>query len=202
MSEASGPIHILVDSTGLKVHRGNRFPSEPRNRRSWRKLHLAVNFASGEIVASALTNHGVNDATQVPNLLDQIPAELASLTADGAYDSYKVYDAAETHSSERSPRVIIPPRRNTRSRKKSGIGGGQRVDTIRKIEEIGRRRWQKESGYTRRSLVEAAISRYKRIMGGRLRSRTTVSQQTEVRIGCSVLNRMTQLGMPDGYCVT
>lgn len=61
------------------------------------------------------------------------------------------------------------------------------------------RRWQKVSGYTRRSLIEAALSRYKRIMGQRLRSRTTLSQQTEVRIACSILNRMTELGMPDGH---
>lgn len=180
---------------GLKVHRGNRCQIQPRNRRSWRKLYVAVDLASGGIVASALTNHEVNDATQVPNLLDQIPAELASLTADGAYDSRRVYDVVETHSTEWSPKVIIPLRQNARSNKNSRAGGNQRDDTIRAIREIGRRRWQKESGYTRRSLVEAAISRYKPIIGRRLRSRTVLSQQTEIRIS---LECRTVTAWPEG----
>ncbi len=58
----------------------------------------------------------------------------------------------------------------------------QRDHNIRLIRTIGRRRWQKESGYTRRSLVETAIYRYKTIIGRRLRARTLSCQRTEVRI--------------------
>ncbi len=75
----------------------------------------------------------------------------------------------------------------------------ERDKAIHSIHEIGRRRWQKESGYTRRSLVETAIYRYKTILGGRLRARNLQSQRIEIKIGCSILNRITVLGMPDSY---
>jgi Transposase DDE domain len=53
-------------------------------RRSWRKLHLAVDADTGEIAASTLTDNGVDDASEVPALLEQIEGEIASVTADGA----------------------------------------------------------------------------------------------------------------------
>ena len=56
--------------------------------------------------------------------------------------------------------------------------------------------WQKSSGYNRRALVEAAISRYKRIIGPRLRARTLPAKHAEVAIAVWVLNRMAELGMP------
>ena len=148
----------------------------------WRKLHLAVDLASGEILGSALTTHKIRDASLVPGLLDQIAAELASLTADGAYDSRPVDAGVEQLQADNPIRVIIPPRRGARSSRVSGTDTSQRDANIRSMQTRGRRRWQKVSGYTRRSLVEAAISRYKRIMGRRLRNRTLPSQRTEVAI--------------------
>ncbi len=68
------------------------------------------------------------------------------------------------------------------------------------IGELGIRSWRKSSGYMRRSLVEMAISRFKMIIGRRLRSRTMASQRTESKIACRILNTMTVLGMPDSYC--
>jgi hypothetical protein len=160
-----------------------------------------VELASGQILASTVTSPRVSDATQVPELLDQISIELAAVTADGAYDSQRVYKAIETHQSNRPIRVIIPCRRSAVPRARHETSASQRDDAIRSIQELGRRRWEKASGYTRRSLVEAAISRYRRIIGGRLRSRTLPGQRTETQIACRVLNRMTRLGMPDGSCV-
>ena len=187
-----GPIHVLVDSTGLRVHSGNALP--PTDRRAWRKLHLAVNADTAEILASEVTTHRSRDASQVSELLDPINNDLASFTADGAYDVTRVYDAIAAHRSQRETRIVIPPRRNAQL---SRFGTSQRDTNIRWIGAVGRRRWEKESEYTRRSLVEAAISRYKRLIGRRLQSRTLPSQLTEARIGCAVLNRMTRLGMPD-----
>jgi hypothetical protein len=60
----------------------------------------------------------------------------------------------------------------------------------------GRIGWQRRSGYCRRSLVETAMFHYKIIIGRRLHARTLSNQKTEARIGCGVLNRMTNLGMP------
>ena len=86
------PIHLLIDSTGLRVHVGH-LEKPPRNR-AWRKLHLAVDADSGEIVASDLTARRTHDCTQVPTLLGQIDQPLASISADGAYDTRAVYEAA------------------------------------------------------------------------------------------------------------
>ncbi len=73
------------------------------------------------------------------------------------------------------------------------------TDTFSYIEEHGRRRWQKDSGFNRRNLVETAMYRYKTIIGGRLRARNLGSQRTETEVACSILNRMIGLGMPDSY---
>lgn len=197
---ANEAVHILIDSTGLKVHSGNGFPGHVYGRRAWRKLHLAVDADTGEILASELTTHQVRDSSQVPGLLNQVSSDLASATADGAYDSLPVYEAIENHHSDELVRIIIPPRRNARLSRKYGSDASQCDHNVCMIREMGRRRWQKESGYTRRSLVETAIYRYKTIIGRRLRSRTMPSQRTEVRIACAILNTMTHLGMPDSYC--
>src|SRR5215213_5549413 len=81
-----GPLHLLLDSTGLKLLGRGEWDSEKhgRDRRSWRKLHLAVDAETGEIVASVLTGKEVGDAGQVPVLLERVQGEIASVMADGA----------------------------------------------------------------------------------------------------------------------
>ena len=71
---------------------------------------------------------------------------------------------------------------------------------IRAIERHGRREWYKLSGYTKRSMVENAVYRYKAIIGPEMRARTLARQRVEHRIGCEILNKMAALGMPDTYC--
>ena len=93
VSANGGSLHIMIDSTGLRVHSGNIPGSSPPKRRAWRKLHIVVNAGTGEILASALTTHRARDAAQVPGLLSQIDHELASVMADGAYDTAPVYAA-------------------------------------------------------------------------------------------------------------
>jgi hypothetical protein len=105
------PLHLLVDSTGLTIYgEGNWLDQKHgiRSRRRWRKLHLGIDVATHDIVASELTPDDVGDVIEVPDLLDQIDGEFASLTADGAYDGEAVYEAvAERHPAAA---VIIPPR--------------------------------------------------------------------------------------------
>jgi len=195
-----GPVHILIDSTGLKVHRGCE-PRPKRNRRQWRKLHLVVDADTGDIVASEITTRGASDGAQVPKLLAGITREIASVMADGAYDTRRVYSSIETRPSSGPTQILIPPRRNARSAPRSGGQSTQSRDQIvQRIRQLGIRRWRKSSGYMRRSLVETAISRFKMVLGPRLRSRLMASQRAEARIGCKILNRMTALGMPDSYC--
>jgi hypothetical protein len=80
------PLHLVIDSTGLKLFGQGEWQDAKhgRMRRSWRKIHLALDAGTGEVVASILTGNDADDAGQVQGLLDQIDGEIASITADGA----------------------------------------------------------------------------------------------------------------------
>lgn len=136
----------------------------------------------------------------MPALLAQINDLLASAMADGAYDTSSVYAAIEAHGPGPPPQILISPRRDARTKGGASLSS-QRNATVRAIDATGRRRWAHESGYTRRSLVETVISRYKAIIGGSMRSRTMASQKTQAALACAILNTLTHLGMPDGYCI-
>jgi transposase len=188
------PLHLLIDSTGLKIYGEGEWLDQKhgiRSRRRWRKLHLGIDAVTHEIVAVELTPDDVGDVSEIPDLLDLIDADVASLTADGAYDGEAVYDAvAECHPEAV---VIIPPRATAVP---GETGTTQRDRHIATIAQHGRIGWQRRSGYNRRSLVETAMYRYKTIIGRRLTARSLPNQRTEAKIGCNVLNRMTGLGMP------
>lgn len=188
------PLHLLVDSTGLKIDGEGEWLDQKhgiRSRRRWRKLHLGLDAATHEIVAVELTPDDVADVSEIPELLDQIDADVASLIADGAYDGETVYDAV----IERYPEamVTIPPRATAVPNETTATQRDQHIATIAQHGRIG---WQRRSGYNRRSLVETAMYRYKTIVGRRLHARTLRNQRVEAKIGCNVLNRMTGLGMP------
>ena len=199
-SEAASnqPIHLMIDSTGLRIHVGTA--RKPPKQRAWRKLHIAVDRKTGTIVASELTASRARDATRVPALLTQIQAPLAWVAADSAYDKETVYKAIEAHSPGRRTRVVIPPQRNATLSQNSNTAMQERDRHIRAIERHGRREWYKLSGYTKRSMVENAVYRYKAIIGPEMRARTLARQRVEHRIGCEILNKMAALGMPDTYC--
>src|SRR5918993_2711543 len=87
-AQARGPVHVVIDATGLKVHGAGEWLVEThggRGKRTWRKLHLAVDPGSGEILAFELTTSEEGDAALVGPLLGQIASPIASVTADGAY---------------------------------------------------------------------------------------------------------------------
>ena len=155
----------MIDSTGLRIHVGTT--RKPPKQRAWRKLHIAVDRKTGNIVASELTASRARDATRVPPLLTQIQAPIASVAADSAYDKEAVYEAIEAHSPGRRTRVVIPPQRNATLSQNSNTAMRERDRHIRAIERHGRREWYKLSGCTERSMVENAVYRYKAIMGPR-----------------------------------
>jgi hypothetical protein len=198
-AQRSGPVHVVIDATGLKVHGAGEWLVEKhggRGRRTWRKLHLAVDPASGEILASELTTSEEGDAALVGPLLDQIPGPIASVTADGAYDGEPVYRAIAERQADPPVAVVIPPRATAVASPTADTMPSQRDRHLRMVRDKGRLGWQKAVGYGRRSLGETAVFRYKTIIGRGLRARTLPAQKTEARVGCSVLNRMTRLGMP------
>nr|ALU64620.1 Aldehyde dehydrogenase B [Rhizobium leguminosarum bv. viciae] len=192
----AGPLHVLVDSTGLQVYGAGQWLEEKhgaRSRRGWRKLHLALDADSGEIVAHTLTDQDAGDVSQVAPLLDQIGGPIGQFTADGAYDGKPTYDPVIDHSAAAA--IVIPPRANA-VEPSDDRPPGQRNRHIAAINSDGRMKWQVSTGYGKRSLVETAIGRYKSIIGRRLRARSLPGQQTEVAIGCAVLNRMLACARP------
>jgi hypothetical protein len=193
----AGPVHLLVDSTGLKLVGAGEWLAEKhgtKRRRSWKKLHLGVDAETGRIVAATLTDGDVDDASQVGPLLDRIPDPVASFTGDGAYDQGGVYaDVAERHPDAD---VIVPPRATAVPSGTAETAPTRRDRHLRFIAEKGRMAWQKASGYNARARAEAAVSRYKRVIGDGLRSRTDERRATEVEVGVHALNRMLELGRP------
>ena len=164
-----------------------------RGKRGWKKLHVGVD-QSGVIVAEALTEATVADATTGIELIDTVDGDLASVTGDAAYDTVAFYDAAGT----RRATVVVPPTKTAKvSRRRPRSSARDR--TIRTVKKLGRRRWQKVSGYHRQARVENTFFRYKSIIGERLRARTPEGQVAEALLACNVLNQMTALGRPASY---
>ena len=142
-----------------------------------------------------LTDKDADDGSQVGPLLDRSEGAVASFTGDGAYDRDDVY--AEVAVRHPAAAVVVPPRANAVPSETAESAPTLRDRHIRCIAERGRMAWQKASGYNWRALVEADISRWKRVIGDRLRFQTDKRQATEVAIAADVLNRMLDLGRPE-----
>ena len=191
-------VHLIIDSTGLSLVGEGEWAAAKhggRGTRGWKKLHLGVD-AAGVIRARALTEATVADATTAIYLLEALDGNLASVTADAAYDTVAFYDAA----GARGATVVVPPLK-TASVSRRGPRSSDRDRTIRKVKQIGRRRWKTVSGYHRQARVENAFFRYKSIIGEALRARSPGGQEAETLLSCNVLNQMTELGRPNSYSI-
>ncbi len=197
-SPGAEPLHLLVDSTGLRLCGAGEWLHEKHGtkvRRSWRKLHLGMDAGSGQIVASLLIPKDVDDGSQVGSLLDQVEGPLASFTGDGAYDQ----DGVTASVTERHPEtaIIVPPRANAVPSDTAATAPTQQDRHLQQIAKHGRLAWQAASGYTKRAKAETSMSRFKQVIGDGLRSHTDERQATEVDVAVHVLNRMLELGRPN-----
>ena len=193
----SGPLHLVIDSTGLKVLGEGEWKVRKHGadkRRVWRKVHLVIDADSHEVRAVEMTDHRHGDGEIVPGLLAQVPRveRIGVISGDGAYDTRGVYEA----SAARDAALVVPPRRNGTPWKARITGAAERNESLRAIRHLGRRRWKRWSGCHRRSLAETAMSRLKRL-GERLTARDPTRQTAEVQIRCAILNTFNALGMPD-----
>jgi transposase len=195
--EGTGPRHVVVDSTGVKVYGEGEWKVRQHGyskRRTWRKLHLGVDESTGEILSAVVSTNNVSDDEAFGDLLDGIEGEIEAVSADGAYDKRKCYDAI----AERAAEAHIPPREDAQYWDKEGETHA-RNQTLNRIEAVGRAEWKRESGYHRRSLAETMMFRFKTIFGDTCSRRTFNNQASELLLACAALNRMTHLGMPDSY---
>lgn len=194
--------HIILDSTGLKVYGEGEWKVRTHGkskRRIWRKLHIAIDAESQDCVAFELTTHSVGEAKPAARILNKIPGKLKSVRADGAYDANIVRKT--TH--KKGARAIIPPPRHASIKgAKNGWMKDRDEDIIRIHslggKEAGRRPWKENVGYFKRSLVEMAILRIKKMFGEELKSRLLTTQRTEVMCKCLIINKMNELGLPSG----
>ena len=160
-------------------------------------MHVGIDPDDSEIVASDLTDHDDADVTILPALLGQLDGRIDRFLGDGAFDG----DAAcrllkQRRQSLPLPDVILPPRGTSFGLAKAKDALRQRDRHVQMIQDKGRMGWQRASGCNQRALVEATISRYKRIIGPELRSRDPAGQETEAMIGVDILYQMFEVGRP------
>lgn len=197
VTRPEGSINLVVDSTGLKVYGEGEWKVKkhgPDGRRTWRKLHLAVDPDTHLIVAQSLTENNVHDGDQVEPLLEQVESDVDTFYGDGAYDQWKVHDPLQDQAIE----AIIPPRKNAKIKHHGNCNDSPlpRDEAIRDIRLLGRKGWKQEVGYHRRSLAETAMYRMKNTFGGKLKNRDLANQVTEAALRCKILNVFVTLGMP------
>jgi len=119
----TGPLNLLIDSTGIKSEGEGEWNARKQGgpkRRIWRKIHIGIDEETLEVRAVEVTTSNIGDAPMLPELLDQIPSDQAigSVTADGAYDTRKCHDAI----AARGAHAVIPPRKNAKSWKPTSAG--------------------------------------------------------------------------------
>jgi hypothetical protein len=193
---SSGGLHLLVDSTGIKMMGEGEWKTRKHGasyRRQWRKVHLGIDAITLDIRAIEVTTNAIGDAPTLPDLLAQIPQDepILSVGGDGAYDTR----ACHATIAGRGADAVIPVRRNGRPWKKDGPGVDARNEALRATKRLGRPIWKKWSGYHRRSLVETKMHCFK-LLGQRVASRTFDRQITELKVRAAILNRFSAIGTP------
>ena len=193
---SAGPLHLLIDSTGIKAEGEGEWNARKHGgskRRLWRKIHIGIDEETLEIRAIEVTSSSIGDAPMLPDLLSQIPPdqELGSVTADGAYDTRKCHDAI----AARSAHAIIPPRKNAKMWKPDTPGARARNEAVRSSKYLGRVLWRSLTRYNRRSRVETKMHCVK-LLGQRLAARDFDRQVAEIQIRAAILNGFTALGIP------
>jgi transposase len=187
----NGPIHVVVDSTGLKIFGEGEWKVRQHGvgkRRTWRKIHLAVDEAARDIISVEVTTADWGDSEVFAPLLDQVEGEVSQVSADGAYDTVGTHAAI----AERGAKATIAPR-------EGAVPWGEdhpRDAILAEIATKGRSGWKNDSGYHRRSLAENMMYRLKQL-GDRLYSRTFERQVNEVHVRAAIINQFTYLGMSD-----
>lgn len=194
----TGAVHLVVDSTGIKVYGEGEWKTRQHGvskRRTWRKLHLGIDEATGEILSAVVTTNDVHDSAVLEDLLNGAAAELEQVSADGAYDQMDCYDTIAAHAAT----AAIPPRKNAKIRQHGNCKKPPhaRDENLRVIRKRGRKPWKRLARYHRRSLAETAMFRHKAAFGGKVRSRTFANQAVEILLQCAALNRMIQIAKPD-----
>jgi transposase len=189
--ERQRPIHLVVDSTGVKIYGEGEWKVRQHGadkRRTWRKVHVAVDNKTKDVIGVEVTTVEWADCEVFEGLLEQVEGKIEQISADGAYDTRNAYDVAAAHEAK----LVVPPRENAIPWEE----GHPRNEVLRQIAEQGMAEWKQAAGYHRRSLAENAMYRLKQLFGDNLASRLFETQVAEVHARVAAMNVMTYLGMP------
>ncbi|MGK5593747.1 MAG: IS5 family transposase, partial [Parachlamydiaceae bacterium] len=181
---------IVLDSTGMKVTGEGEWKVKIHGRgkpRKWIKVHIGIDLENQKIGAEIVTDSSIGDSKMTKPLLDQVQGKIKKVIADGGYDRSE----ARGEIRKKKAQALIPPPKNAKYR---GLKN-ERVKAILEIHGLGnskegRSLWGKLTGYHRRVLIEAAISRLKRLFGDRFYSKSLERQLVENRLRCLLINRM------------
>ncbi|MBH8577434.1 IS5 family transposase [Nostocaceae cyanobacterium CENA369] len=151
-------VHVVVDSTGVKVYGEGEWKVRTHGvgkRRKERKLHLGCDEESGEILGAVVTTNDVADCEVLTDILEQIEQPIEQVSGDGGYDTFDCYDTI----SQSGAKAVIPPRSNAKIQQptNSQTQPHPRDENLGRVNKVGRKQWKQESGYHRRSLSETAI---------------------------------------------
>lgn len=185
------PLHVVVDSTGLKVFGEGEWRVRQHGyskRRTWMKLHLAVNEADNQILSMLLTTNSFKDNEVFEDLMDQVEADVDQATGDGAYDAKNCWNWAENNKV----RGVFPPKINAKIQVHGNTDqkSSQRDKLLRLRRKVGKKQWKKNAKYSRRSIAETAMYRFKTLLGQALSSRWIANQIAEAALKCRILNMM------------
>ncbi len=191
---SDGNLNLLVDSTGVKVRGDGEWQVRKHGsgrRRQWRKVHLAMDAATGDIRGVEFTSSREGDSPVLPDLLAQIPPDqpIGTVTADGAYDTRTCHSAI----AGRGATAVIPIRKNGRPWKEDSPAARARNETFRATQRFGRALWKRLTGYHDRSRIEAQMRRLK-AFGERIASRDPDRQASEIHTRIALMNRFSALG--------
>ena len=200
-----GPINLIFDSSGLKIFGEGEWKVRKHGaskRRTWKKIHFAVDANSQQIICCKLSERDDGDAQVAESMLDEIQASLGTVFGDGAYDAHSFRAAVHVLGGK----VLVPPPKHARYKHAKDGWERERDASLAEIlglggDETARKLWKKLTGYHTRSLGETAFFRLKQVIGGDLKSRVRESQLTEVQCKAMALNRMSELGLPRGHWV-
>lgn len=210
----SAGMDIAFDSTGVNVYGTSGWHQRKhgkdnlyKKRDQWKKIHLALDLDTMQIVSVTYTDSNVNDCEVVKELCDGIKGNVTSVRADGAYDTEEFYRIIHDWGAK----AMIPAARTSKAQDelKSRIKHQkphleQRDNMIKEIRkhenfDVGLKAWKMSSGYHRRSLVEACMYRLKRTFGFNLQQKNDRGRRNEVITKINLLNLMASFGKAE-YC--
>ncbi len=203
ISRTGEPLHLVIDSTGLKLYGEGEWKVRKHGwskRRTWRKVHLAMDANTGQICAALMTHQDVGDGEVLADLLDQIPLIRRSIPSEATAPT------TASRATRRLPREVHSPRFHHAMERSLGLkvcrAAAWRNEAIDVIEKSSRHEWKAASGNHRRSLAETLMYRLKTLTGHSLWAREIGSQAAEVAIRAGVLNRMVALARPKSVRIT